>query len=521
MMAKTASFIDLGAIMLDAAVPQPLYRQIYSNLRAAILDGQIAPGTRLPPTRTLARELRVARTTIVNAFDQLIAEGYLEGKVGAGTYVTSHLPEEVLRVSSRLGPLRSPTGASADVTPLAPHRLSQRGAITAATPLTTLRTGGAPQPFRPGMPALDLFPTKVWERLWTRRWRTLTANEMSYGAAIGYRPLREAIAAYLGAARGVRCSVEQVIIVNGAQQAIDIAVRLLLDAGDVAWVENPGYNGAHAALRGAGVRLAPIPVDEEGIDVAFGAAHHPSARLVYVTPSHQYPLGVTMSLARRLALLQWAERTDAWILEDDYDSEYLYAGRPLAALQGLDRTERVIYIGTYSKVLFPALRLGYVIVPPALVDAFTTACAIGGRGCPTLDQAVLADFMSDGHFARHVRRMRVIHEERRTATVESVRAELDGLVEIRTAQAGLHCAAWLPPYLDDQWAAERLAQHHIFTPPLSSYIIQQDKGAADARPNGFVLGYGAIPVAQIRLSVHKMAQVLSATVDTLSRRPES
>ncbi len=251
----------------------------------------------------------------------------------------------------------------------------------------------------------------------------------------------------------MRCEASQVIVVNGAQQAVDLAARVLLDPGDTAWVEDPGYQGARGALIAAGIRLAPVPVDAEGLDVRRGARAAPGARLVYVTPSHQYPLGVTMSLNRRLALLEWASASGAWILEDDYDSEYRYAGRPLAALQGLDTAGRVIYVGTFSKVLFPALRLGYLVVPPELVDAFVAARALADRHSPSVTQAALADFIDGGHFARHVRRTRALYAERQAALVRAAQRTLGGLLEVAPAEAGMHLMGWLPVGVDDRVAA--------------------------------------------------------------------
>lgn len=304
---------------------------------------------------------------------------------------------------------------------------------------------GPPRAFRPDVLALDEFPVALWSRLVGRRWRAATVAQLDYADPAGHGPLREAIASYLGAARGVRCAPAQVLITSGSQQGIDLAARALLNPGDPVWVEEPGYRGAKAALSAAGVSLHPVPVDDEGLRVDAGAAACPRARMAYVTPSHQYPTGATMSLARRLALLDWARRAGAWIVEDDYDSEYRYAGRPLPALQGLDTSGRVVYVGTFSKVLFPALRLGYVVAPDALIDAFARMQALVNRQIPTLDQAVLADFILDGHFARHIRRMRQLYAARQAALVEAVRRDLGDVIEVRSAEAGLHVVGWLPP----------------------------------------------------------------------------
>ena len=354
-------------ISLESSSGAPYYRQLYDGVRRAILSGLLPAGTRLPSTRTLAAELGISRTTVVTAFEQLLAEGYLEGKVGSGTFVARYLPDDLLSVAFKADresrPARSGRG------------LSGRGAVLAATPTTAVRDRGSPRAFRPGVPALDEFPDAAWRRVSTKVWRKPSGGLLGYGDPAGYRPLREAIARYLGASRAVRCVPEQVIVVSGSQQALDLAARVLLDPGDTVWVEDPGYMGARGTLSGAGARLVPVPVDGEGLGVAVGVARELDARLACVTPSHQYPLGVTMSLSRRLELLGWANRSGAWVVEDDYDSEYRYTGCPLEALQGLDSEGRVLYIGTFSKVLFPALRLGYLVVPSDLIDAFVSARA--------------------------------------------------------------------------------------------------------------------------------------------------
>jgi GntR family transcriptional regulator/MocR family aminotransferase len=302
-------------------------------------------------------------------------------------------------------------------------------------------------------------------------------------------------------ARAVHCDAQQVLIVSGSQQALDLAARLLLDEGDAVWMEDPCYLGARGALAGAGAHLMPVPVDAEGLDVAAGVARAPHARLAYVTPSHQYPLGVTMSLARRLALLDWAARARAWVLEDDYDSEFRYAGRPLASLQGLDRAARVCYIGTFSKVMFPALRLGYLVVPPGMVDAFATARALVDRHAPTVEQAALADFMSEGHFVRHIRRMRTLYAERQAVLVEAAHSWLAGAVAVAPAEAGMHLVGWLPEGMSDTTVAARAAARGLEVPALSRYA------SAGLLRGGVLLGYTALDASQIRAGVQRLAAI--------------
>jgi GntR family transcriptional regulator/MocR family aminotransferase len=489
--------IRKGALLtvpLDPAAPTPLFRQIYDGLRHGILAGTLAPGARLPATRGLAGELGVSRNTVLNAYEQLLAEGYLEGKIGSGTYVPGTLPEELLQVR--------PAAMRERPAPAKRRALSRRGETLARPASETPRPSLAPRPFRPGIPALDAFPFASWMRLVARHHRRPPPEALAYGHAAGYRPLRQAVAAHLGAARAVQCEPDQVLIITGSQQGLDLIARLLLDPGDAAWVEEPGYPSARAALRGAGVAPIPVPVDGDGLDVAVGSARCPDARLAYVTPSHQYPLGVTLSLPRRLALLDWARRADAWVVEDDYDSEFRYAGRPLAALQGLDRDGRVIYLGTFSKALFPALRLGYLVVPPDLVDAFVAARMVIDRQCPTLMQAVVADFIAEGHFARHIRRMRTLYAERQEVLQRAARRELDGLLNLRPSQTGLHLVGWLVGERDDRQASRRAAQAGLEAPPLADYCVEP------CQRGGLLLGYAGSDARQIRDSVRRLSWAL-------------
>jgi GntR family transcriptional regulator/MocR family aminotransferase len=325
---------------------------------------------------------------------------------------------------------------------------------------------------------------------------------LDYGDPLGFMPLREAIATYLREARAVRCEAGQVMVVSGSQHGLDLATRLLLDPGDRVWLEDPGYLGARGALMAAGARLVPVPVDGEGLEVARGIRVAPDARLAYVTPSHQYPLGVTMSLARRLALLEWARARRAWIVEDDYDSEYRYTGRPLASLQGLDRHGRVIYVGTFSKVLFPALRLGYVVVPPALVDAFAAARGLVDRHPPSVTQAVLAEFIAEGSFARHVRRMRMRYAEQQAALVEAARHKLDGVLEVSPAEAGMHLVGWLPSGADDRAASGTAQQVGVEAPALSTFRLRRSGRC------GLLLGYAAWAPSELRAAVDTLAAAL-------------
>jgi len=483
-------------LQLDRESRVPLQQQLYDEVRSAILSGRLSPGARVPATRALAADAGISRNTVAGAFDQLLAEGYLEGKVGSGTYVARSLPEDLLRARRPASPVRKlePAGD-----------LSRRGRMLAAIPFSAARRGIATaRAFRPGVPALDEFPRVLWARLAARLLRHAPDAILTYGEPAGYRPLRQAIAGYLRAARGVRCSAEQVIVTAGSQQALDLAVRLLLDPGDTAWVEDPGYLGARGAFRAAGIRTVPIPVDHEGLNAAEGESRAPEARLACVTPSHQFPLGATMPLARRMMLLDWARRRRAWIVEDDYDSEFRYAGRPLPALQGLDSSGRVIYTGTFSKVLFPALRLGYMVVPKQLVDAFVSARALADRHPPGLEQALAAEFLAEGHFARHLRRMRALYAERQQALLAALRSEIGDGLEVAPAEAGMHLIGWLRNGADDSAVAQKAAEAGVLVTDLSAYSMK-----AQLRP-GLLLGYAAFTPRQIREAARKLAVALNS-----------
>ncbi len=499
-MAGNMKTANIPFITLDAKHRSvPLYRQIYEAVRRAILSSELTRGAKVPGTRQLAKELGVSRMTVVNAYDQLFAEGYLEGKTGAGTYVAYTLPEAMLRVDALSSPQRKAVAKPGD------HTLSRRGRWLASTSVTALRVqpDGNNYAFQNGVPALDEFPFKVWSQLASRHWRNPPRELLGYGDPAGYRPLRETIAAHLRSTRAVHCDADQVIIVAGSQQAVDLTARILLEPDDVVWVEDPCYPGARNALLSAGAKVVSIPVDEEGFDLASALQRSGKARLVYVTPSHQFPLGVTMSLSRRLMLLEWARRSGALIIEDDYNSEFRYAGRPLASLQGLDEDSRVIYVGTFSKTIFPSLRLGCIVVPKGLTEAFIAARALVDRHSPSLDQAILADFISEGHFTRHIRKMRSLYAKRQQVLVETAKRYLEGLLEVAPAEAGMHLVGWLPQKTSDLAASEKAAAYGVEAAPLAAY-------SKNPLPRGgLVLGYAAVNAQQIKTGVRRLAQALS------------
>jgi len=467
-----------------------LYRWLYAELRGAILDGRLRPGSRLPATRDLASAYRLSRSTIVTAFEQLKSEGYVEGRSGSGTYVSEVLPEHLLDVRGPKPEKRLPhrrIALSAYARRLQPFR------GTAVRPMRA---------FRPNQPALDLFPTDLWAQVAARRLRRVSANLLAGGEALGYRPLREAVAAYLNSSRGVKCTAEQVLILSGAQEALDRTARILLNPGESVWMEEPGYPGAGVVFRALGAQIRRVPVDSEGLSLEIGKKRWRAPRLVYVTPGHQFPLGVTMSLRRRLALLEWARRSGVLIFEDDYDSEYRYAGRPVPAMQGLDRSGVVIFAGSFTAVLFPALRLGYLVVPEEMVDVFAAAESVSTHHPPLLEQAVLCDFITEGHFARHIRRMREIYAERLQELLESAKEKLSGALEISNVEAGLQTVGWLRPGLSGEKIANLAAVRDVEVVPLSRY--------ASGRPRreGLILGFAAVDPKELRRGVDELAKIL-------------
>jgi len=494
-MGRRVAKTPLITLAVDRSDPASLQRQIYDRLRHVILSGQIAPGARLPSSRTLARDLGISRNTVLAAYEQLLYEGYTEGRAGSGTRVSDVLPESLLAIRAEGEPAHGANEVAGKLSSL-------------TTGLSGLppRTARGQRAFRPGLPDVGLFPFDQWSRLLGRFWRRPPEAMLHTGDLAGFDPLREAIAAYLGAVRGVNCDRRQIVITSGAQQALDLISRVLLDPEDAVWLEDPGYAGLRGAFMAAGARVVPVPVDSDGLSVAAGEARAPDAVLAAVTPSHQYPLGVTMSLTRRLELLDWAGRCGAWILEDDYDSEYRYAGRPLSALQGLDTAGRVIYVGTFSKVLFPTLRLGYMVLPPALVDPFLSVRAALDDQPSIAVQPALAAFIDQGLFAAHIRRMRNIYAERQQALLAALQSELSGLLDVAADEAGMHLVAHLrdDAGLSDGEASAGAAAAGLTVPALSEYF------SGDSDTQGLVLGYAALTEDEIGEGVKKLAEALTS-----------
>lgn len=463
--------LDLVLPPPDRAGPVPVLRQLYLALRGAILSGALPPGARLPPTRALAQQMGLARNTVVAAYDQLLAEGFIEGRVGAGSFVSRDLPEG-------LEPAAPPAAAPPPAP--APDEFS-------ALPFATGRTGW------------DARSQRIWRALTLRRLAAPDPAMFGYGDPRGSRALREAIAAYLRAARAVRCDPDQVVVTAGAQQAIDLVLRVLVRPGDPVWVEDPCYPALRAALAAAGAGIVPVPVDAQGMEVAAGVAAAPAARLAYVTPSSQYPLGVVLSMARRLELLAWARRAGAFLLEDDYDSEFRYAGRPLAALQGIDDAGRVIYVGTFSKVLFPGLRLGYCVLPPELLGPVLAARLRTDWHPATLAEGVVTDVLAEGHFAQHLRRMRVQYRAARDTLVAALRAE--GL-EAEPPEQGLKLLLRLPAGRGDLAVAAAAARRGVVARPVGPMVL-----AAPPVP-ALMLGFSGHEPAALRRAARVLAEVV-------------
>jgi GntR family transcriptional regulator/MocR family aminotransferase len=481
----------------------PLFRQLYRALRAGIIDGVVPPGTRLPATRALATELGLSRTTVLLAYEQLAAEGYLDGRRGSGSFVQAVATSKTAKhVPTTLAP----------ATP-APPRLSPFGTFLTdrrSRPIFSSYVSGRPRlpyDFRYGAPSMHDFPVQIWQRCLGRRARRASAAYYDYGHPQGSPALRAALAGYLLRGRGVRCEPEQIQIVSGSQQGLDLAARLLLSPGDTAVVEEPGYEGARRALMAAGARLALVPTDADGLDVDALAREGRRARLAHVTPSHQYPLGGVMPYPRRVALLAWATRTGAYVLEDDYDGEYRFGGRPLDALKALDDGERVVYLGTLSKVMFPALRIGYLVLPQALVEPFARAKLLADGGSAFLEQEALADFIASGAFERHIRRSRGWNGERRAALLRALDEHFGDRVRVVGANAGLHVVAWFRGAGARQARdlVQRAAALGVGVYPVTPYYESPPSGL------GLLLGYGALPVRSIATGIARLADAMRAT----------
>ncbi len=470
----------------------PLYRQLFDSLRLAIVEGQLHFDQQLPPSRELAQQLSLSRNTVNTAYDMLRAEGYIRAHQGSGYFVSAQIPESL--TSAR--PKSEPEPLSQN-----PQWLSNRGKTIgrASRPVTKLSNPA----FQPGLPDLNQFPYSQWQRCVNH---CLKQNDLSlykYNDQGGYAPLKEALRNYLHLARGVNCLAEQIIIVNGSQAGLDLITRMLIDNGDRVAMEEPGYLGAKDGFEAAGAKLIPIAVDEQGLSINQLKKQRRKIKLVYTTPSYQFPLGVTMSLQRRGELLQWAEQHQAFVIEDDYDSEFRFKERPISSLQGLDPHQRVIYLGTLSKVMFPGLRLGFMVVPRHLSSAFANALRKTGQDAPLLWQAALTQFINEGYFNSHIRKMRNIYAEKQDTLVKLIRQHLSDWLSVEPTAAGMQLPVYFKKKIDNEEFARKTAKQNIILPLLSRFYA----GAVDRQ--GLYLGYSGVPLAEMETNVLKLKKILS------------
>lgn len=486
---KTRLRSPLPTLALDRYSSIPIYRQVYEGYRQAILTGQLRKDVQMPSTRELAIELQISRNSVMNAFDQLRAEGYIRGEHGSGTFVEgSSLFTEELHRKTKGGRRILPK----DVMSREATRIANAAHLPAASP---------PIPFRRGLPALDEFPLALWSRIVARCCRKTKSADLNYTEPQGSFAFRCTLAEYLRSFRAVKCDPEQIFVVSGSQQGLQLIAHVLLNEGDPVCMEDPGYPGARSAFLAVGANVLPVPVDDEGMEVNKAIQFGHAPKHIYVTPSHQFPLGVTMSLRRRLSLLDWAEQTSACVVEDDYDSEFRFVSRPLSSLQGLS-PECVIYVGTFSKAMFPSLRLGYVVVPQDLVRVFTDSRRSNDFCAPFLTQAAMNEFIVDGHFARHLRRMRALYAARQSAMLNGLRGEFGNEVQISNTDTGMDLVLWLPKSISDATASQLASKAGITSMPMSFLY------SGSPRRGGLFLGFGAIDENQIREGAKKLSRAL-------------
>lgn len=479
------SWAELYAFEVDRAADAPVFRQIYLRLRSAILSETLRPATKLPSTRELAAQLGVSRSAVVAAFEQLLAEGFVFGKKGAGTYVAFDLPEPFEAVRGR-------------------HKRPAPAASTAASfgglgDFIDVTAQSDERPFNLGRTLMDARTAELWRKLSARTLRSFGQYHLGYGDPQGMLELRNSVCDYLQAARGVRCEAEQVLITAGTQQAVDIVIRVMQGPGKEVWIEDPGYSLTRLALVAAGAKVRPIPVDQHGINVTEGIRRAPKARAVFITSSHQFPKGVVLSMSRRLELLGWARESGAWIIEDDYASEFRYGGRPLASLQGLDEADRVIYIGTLNKALFPGLRLGYAVVPPSLVRDFVTARYLMDRQPSSLCQAVVTAFMEEGHFAAHIRRIRELYRGQRDTLVAALRRRLGDHLTVDPPDQGMHLVAYTRRGLSDVTIERAAREHGVIVRAMSRLYVEAPAQSA------LMLGFSGYPRQTIAPAIARLA----------------
>ncbi len=477
---------------LDRDSGVPIYRQLDASLRRLILDGTLEPRQKLPSTRELARELGVSRITVKSVYEQLVAEGYAQSRTGAGTFIAEGLDFEA-SPKMRL-PRHKARVPDIEISDRARSIMSSKASMR----------HGQTEPFRPGVPALDRFPVKIWNKYMLDAMSRDERHHLSYGQVNGSTALRRSIARHLTDARGMQVEADQIVITSGAQQAFVLIAFVLLNKDDTVWYENPGHIAGRDVMQIMGARVVPVPIDAEGLDINYAVEKYPKPAIIFTTPSHQQPLGTTMSLVRRLALLNYAHENDAWVIEDDYDSEFRYRGRPLPALSALDSERRVFYVGTFSKSMFAAIRTGYIVVPPALVETFAKARNLLGQSSSAVVEEALSQFMNDGRFVEHIRKMRRIYRDRRDVLFECLMNDCADTLEPQSTDAGMHMLAWLKNDLDDLTVHRALLKQGIESLPLSVYCIEPlDR-------SGIVLGFSSADERRIPKLVKRMATVLNS-----------
>ncbi len=493
-MSKSPSGALLAGFNVERESKVPIYRQLDASLRRLIMDGTLTAGQKLPSTRDLANDLGVSRITVKSVYEQLVSEGFARAQAGAGTFISDGLDFEATpKIRHPRHKIKPPK-----------IEISERARAIMATKASVRH--GETDPFRPGVPALDLFPVKVWSKYLLDAATSDARHNMSYGEVQGNPALRQSIAKHLNDARGMQVDPDQIVITSGAQQAFVLIAFVLLNKGDTVWYENPGHIAGRDVMKIMGAKVAPVPIDEEGMDLQHAIKTHPTPAIIFTTPSHQQPLGTTMSLVRRLSLLNYAQENNAWIIEDDYDSEFRYRGRPLPALSALDSERRVFYVGTFSKSMFSAIRTGYIVVPPALVDTFAKARNLLGQSSSAIVEQALSQFIDDGRFVEHIRKMRRVYRERRDILFDCLTQDCADTLDPQPTDAGMHMVAWLKNGIDDQIAHQALLEAGIETLPLSVYCIDP----LDRK--GIVLGFSGAPEHRIPRLVQRMSQVLRSLV---------
>jgi len=493
-MSKTSPQIYMPFIRLNKQDGMPLYSQLYEQIKQAIFNGHLKAGERMPATRTLSVELSVSRNSVFQAYDQLMLEGFLEGKKGDGTYVMQldnvqrkYVPVPVQKKTTLADTVKYKDASLAESTLLSDSSLEP------------------PLPFQSCVMDMQHFPVKVWARIAAKIYRNLHKVYLGYLDTQGHLPLRQALADYLRVNRSIVCSPDQILIVNGSRQAINLAAQLLIKKGDQCWMEDPGYRSGRAAITRWGGIVCPVPLTEYGLNIDYGMQHYPDAKLTYVTPSHQYPLGGTLPLSERLKLLQWAAKHQMWILEDDYDSEFRYNGRPVPALKGLDDKGHVIYIGTFSKVLFPALRIGYMVLPTVdMAQQFKMLKSTIDRQSPVIDQAIVAQFMHEGHFARHLRKMRTLYKKQQEELFQLLEKQVGKYITVAPSDTGIHLIGWLKQPCDMELLLQKAAAANIIVHPVQDFTIRFKQ------PQGLLLGFTGFKHAEMEQAVLKLKRVLSS-----------